>query len=191
VNRRALVRTDMLSGRFAPYSCRVRIAAWATCLGLIGVLTACAATQHASSEKSSPATARAASTPAASTPAASTPATQHPSADYSGTNTAHGCGRQNGPIVTMTVNPDGIAPSLGCVQIGGAQRLRIVNNTSGFGYKGETIRMSVRGLPALTVQRHTAWTSPEPISSSLAVGQHFGTCTCGSDEPWRFVVWVV
>ncbi len=42
--------------------------------------------------------------------------------------------------------------------------------------------MSVRGLPTLTILRNTAWTSPEPISTRLAVGQHFGTCTCGSDE---------
>jgi len=148
---------------------------------LISILTACASTQHAPSENSSPATAGAASTPAA----------QLASADYLGTDTAHGCGRQNGPIVTMTVNPDGIAPSLGCVQMGGEQRLRIVNNTNGFGYQGQTIRMSVRGLPTLTVPRGTSWTSPEPISSRLAAGQHFGTCTCGSDEPQRFVVWVI
>jgi hypothetical protein len=80
---------------------------------------------------------------------------------------------------------------LGCVQIGGKQRLRIVNNTNGFGYQGETIRMSVRGLPTLTVPRHTSVTFPEPISSRLAVGQHFGTCTCGSEGPWGFVVWVI
>jgi hypothetical protein len=148
---------------------------------LISVLTACASTQHASSGISSFATAGAVSTPAA----------QLASADYLGTDTVHGCGRQNGLIVTMTVNPDGIAPSLGCVQIGGEQRLRIVNNTNGFGYQGETIRVTVRGLPTLTVPRDTPWTSPEPISSRLAVGQHFGTCACGSDEPWRFVVWVI
>jgi hypothetical protein len=91
----------------------------------------------------------------------------------------------------MTVNPDGIAPNLGCVQVGDGQRLRIVNNTSGFGYQGETIRLTVPGLPAVTVPRHAAWTSPEPISSRLAVGRHLGTCSCGSDGPWSFIVWVV
>ena len=102
------------------------------------------------------------------------------SADDTGTGTAHGCSGDAGSTVTLTVNPDGIEPHGGCVQLTGIPRLRVVNNTNGFGQAGSTVVVSMRGLPVLSVARGASMMYPAPIGTYLAVGQHHGSCTCGS-----------
>ena len=111
------------------------------------------------------------------------------SADDTGTGTAHGCGGRPGQTVTLIANPDGFAPSLGCVRGRRAQRLRVVNNTNGFDQAGETITLRMRGLPVIIVPRGKSATYPKPISTYLAPAQHHGTCSCGSEL--TFVIWVL
>ena len=111
------------------------------------------------------------------------------SADYTGSGTAHGCGPSVDSIVTLTFNPDGPTPSLGCVQLRPDQRLRVVNNTAGFGQQGRTITVAMRGLPTISIARGRSYEYAKPISAYLAVGQHYGTWS--SDPRGRFVLWVL
>jgi hypothetical protein len=125
----------------------------------------------------------------ARTPPSAPPSSRHASAGYTGSGTAHGCGRITAPIATLTVNPDGLAPSLGCFQLKPGQRLRVVNNTDGFGQHGEAVTLALRGLPTITVARGKSIEYPRPISAYLAVGQHYGSC---SSEPGsQFELWVL
>jgi hypothetical protein len=110
------------------------------------------------------------------------------SADYTGTGTAHGClGEKGSAIVTLTANPDGMQPNGGCIQVAHGQRIRIVNNTSGFEQVGAPMTVMMRGLPTITIGVAKSYTYPKSISAYLAPGQHFGTCTC---EPGsQFDIW--
>jgi hypothetical protein len=108
--------------------------------------------------------------------------------DTTFTGTAHGCTGQVGATVTLTANPDGFAPNLGCVGIRSSQRLRIVNNTNGYGQTGKTITVGVRGLPTLTIPPGSSATYAASIGSYLAPGQHFGTCSCGPHVDFDIVV---
>jgi hypothetical protein len=111
------------------------------------------------------------------------------SADYAGSGTAHGCGPEIGAILTVTVEPDGLRPSLGCLQLKPGQRLRVVNNTNGYGQRGSPVSLKMRGLPTISVLPGRSAEYPKPISAYLGVGQHYGTC---SSEPGsRFDLWVL
>jgi hypothetical protein len=111
-------------------------------------------------------------------------------ADYAGSGTAHGCGPEPGlRVVSLTVNPDGLTPSDGCVQLTPGQRLKVVNKTNGFGQSGKTVALAMRGLPTMTIAPGASAAYPEPISSYLATGQHYGTC---SSEPGStFDLWLL
>jgi hypothetical protein len=125
----------------------------------------------------------------ARTASSAPPSSRHATADYTGSATAHGCGQSATPIVTLTVNPDGLAPSLGCVRLKPGQRLRIVNNTDGFGQHGKTVTVTMRGLPTISIARGKSMEYAKPISAYLAAGQHYGSC---SSEPGsQFDLWVL
>jgi hypothetical protein len=88
----------------------------------------------------------------------------------------------------MTVNPDGVEPNLGCVVLTAGQDLRVSNSTNGFGQPGETITISVRGLPTETIAKGHTVTYPRPPADVLAPGQHFGVC---SSEPGSQIdIWI-
>jgi hypothetical protein len=87
----------------------------------------------------------------------------------------------------MTVNPDGFA--FGCVQLRPGQRLQVKNNTNGYNQPGTTLTMTMRGLPPLRLARGATLGYPEPISSYLAAGQHYGSCTCAPGSHWD--VWIL
>jgi hypothetical protein len=128
--------------------------------------------------------------PVAATSSTATPTSGLASPDYSGSGTAHGCGPDpSASVVTLTVNPDGLTPSLGCVQLSPGQRLRFVNNTNGFGQTGKTVTLAMRGLPTLTIPIGKSATYAEPIGSYLAAGQHYGTST--SEPGSHYDVWVL
>jgi hypothetical protein len=125
----------------------------------------------------------------ARTPSSAPPSSRHASADYTGSATAHGCGHSAAPIVTLIVDPDGLAPSLGCVRLKPGQRLRVVNNTDGFGQHGKTVTLAMRGLPTISIARGKSIEYARPISAYLAAGQHYGSC---SSEPGsQFDLWVL
>jgi hypothetical protein len=110
------------------------------------------------------------------------------SPDMTSSGTAHGCSGAGGALVTLTVFPDGMQPNLGCVIVTGRQRLRVVNATNSFGQVGETITLTLRGLPSETIGNGRTLTYPQPPAQLLAPGQHLGTCSCEPDS--RFDVWV-
>ena len=112
------------------------------------------------------------------------------SPDYTGTGTAHGCAPQPGTTLSLTANPDGFQPNLGCVALRPGQRLEVKNNTNGFGQVGASITMSMRGLPSIRVARGETVAYPKPISSYLAPGQHYGICACPPGNA-NFDLWVL
>jgi hypothetical protein len=138
---------------------------------------------------SAPLPARTTDTAPGRTPSSAPPSSRHATADYTSSGTAHGCGHSAAPVVTLIVNPDGLAPSLGCLRLKSGQRLRVVNNTDGFGQHGETVTLAMRGLPTINIARGKSMEYARPISAYLAVGQHYGSCSC---EPGsHFALWVL
>jgi len=127
-------------------------------------------------------------TPTAAGPTGLTPGLSRARPDTTSSGTAHGCSGARGSVVTLTAFPDGMQPNLGCVIVTGRQRLRVVNATNSFGQVGETITLTLRGLPHETVRKGTTLTYSQPPAQLLAPGQHLGICSCEPDS--RFDVWV-
>ena len=121
-------------------------------------------------------------------PSGASPGRRLASPDTTASGTAHGCSGAGGIVVTLTAFPDGMQPNLGCVIVTGRQRLRVVNATNSFGQVGETITLTLRGLPNESIRKGQAVTYPQPLAQLLAPGQHLGICSCEPDS--RFDVWV-
>lgn len=174
---------------------RVSVLALGAVCGLL-LITACGAsrpsTAPASSTTSPLASARTSETSAPTSASAAPPASPRSgvaSADYTGSGTAHGCFPEIGTILTLTVDPDGLRPSQGCLQLKPGQRLRVVNYTNGYGHRGLPVTLTMRGLPIISVMPGRSVQYPKPITAYLGVGQHYGTC---SSEPGSgFDLWVL
>lgn len=161
-------------------------------VGLSGCTSGRTVTARSTPSAASPTTSASSPSMASRTPSSVTPALVGglASPDYTGTGTAHGCRPQPGTTLSLTADPDGFLPNLGCVQLRPGQRLEVKNNTNGFGQVGASITMSMRGLPSIRLQRGEAASYSKPISDYLAPGQHYGVCACpeGSEN---FEIWVL
>jgi hypothetical protein len=91
--------------------------------------------------------------------------------DSTATETAHGCSPYQAPVVTFTIDPDGMRP--GCAIVGSTQRLRLVNATNAYHQHGAMVMVDFAGLPARTLKIGQATTYDMPFGTYLAPGQHY------------------
>jgi hypothetical protein len=84
---------------------------------------------------------------------------------------AHGCGVDNSPIITVTVNPDGPVPN--CAIVTGTQRLRVVNATNAFSQPGMPITVTFGRLQARVLQRGQSTIYSSAFGDYLAPGEHY------------------
>jgi hypothetical protein len=104
--------------------------------------------------------------------------------DSTSTETAHGCSPNKAPVITFTIDPDGMLP--GCAIVGGTQRLRLVNATNAFHQHGGTVTVHFAGLPPRTLKIGQSTTYDMPFGTYLAPGQHYGQISGGN----VFDVWL-
>jgi hypothetical protein len=91
--------------------------------------------------------------------------------DTTATETARGCSPYKAPIVTLTIDPDGMRPD--CAIVGSTQRLRLVNATNAYHQRGVTVTVNFAGLPPRTLKIGQATTYDMPFGTYLAPGQHY------------------
>ncbi len=107
--------------------------------------------------------------PSSSTPSTTTGGLAPP--DSTATETARGCSPYKAPIVTLTIDPDGMRPD--CAIVGATQRLRLVNATNSYHQHGVTVTVHFAGLPPRTLKIGQATTYDTPFGTYLAPGQHY------------------
>jgi hypothetical protein len=84
---------------------------------------------------------------------------------------AHGCGVDDPPIITVTINPDGPVPN--CAIVTKTQRLRVVNATNAFNQPGMTLTINFGRLPTRVLERGQSTTYSSPFGDYLAPGEHY------------------
>jgi hypothetical protein len=104
--------------------------------------------------------------------------------DSTSTETAHGCSPDKTPVITFTIDPDGMLP--GCAIVSGTQRLRLVNATNAFHQHGATVTVHFAGLPPRALKIGQSTTYDMPFGTYLAPGQHYGQVSDGN----VFLVWL-
>jgi hypothetical protein len=103
---------------------------------------------------------------------------------------SRGCGpAAAAPMVTFEVDPDGTHPE--CLIVNSTQRLRVVNNTNGFGQRGSRIVINFARFPARTVSPGTSTTFDQPFGDYYAVGEHLvRISTAGSTAQAGIIIWL-
>jgi hypothetical protein len=106
--------------------------------------------------------------------------------DTTATETARGCSPYKAPIVTFTIDPDGMRPD--CAIVGGTQRLRLVNATNAYHQHGVTVTVNFAGLPPRTLKIGQATTYDKLFATYLAPGQHYVQVSNFGDS--NFPIWL-
>lgn len=79
------------------------------------------------------------------------------------------CGRSSKPLVTIELFPD--VPSPRCVEVSGAERLRLVNRSGAYGQQASVISVRFAGFAA-KIQPNHAVIFAEPFGNYLRPGTH-------------------